>query len=167
MVRWTARYGMLLTQLFGGWAYAQEEPTEPELIEIAVVAHASVPVDDLRVDQLREVLLGRKRFWSDGVRIELVVEANEGPAREMFVSGVSGMSELRFRQYWINQIFVGRATGAPRAAPDRRLALALIAAIPGSIGLVEAGEFPNGVRILKIQGQSVYDASYPLVYDDK
>lgn len=129
---------------------------------IAVVVHAGVPAAGLSLSALRTILLGNQRFWNASLRVEVLIEAGPTPARRAFVEGLSGMSEVQFQQYWIGQVFRGRATHAPRAVPDRATALALVAALPGAIALVEAGEVPPGVRVLAIDGALPGADGYPL-----
>ena len=134
---------------------------------IAVVVHDGVPVQGLTLSALRSVILGNQRFWSGAMRIEVLIDAGPTPARRTFVQQLSGMSEVQFQQYWIGQVFRGRATHAPRAVPDRATALALLVAIPGSIALIEVGDLPPGVRALPIDGLTPGATGYPLVGDHR
>lgn len=120
--------------------------------DIMVVVHDSVQLEEMSLPMLREIILGQRRFWPTGERVELVVEATPGPARDTFVERLSGMTEAQFQHYWTSLIFSYRATRPPRAAPDRRLALALVNAIPGALTLVEAGNLPENVRVLRVDG---------------
>jgi hypothetical protein len=129
---------------------------------VVVVVHEAVPVRDLGLVELRELVLGQRRFWGGGARVELIVEANGGLGRRGFVETVSKMTDLQFQQYWVGQIFSQRATRAPRAAPDRRLALALVSAIPGALTIVEDGPLPPRTRIVTVDGFAPGDARYPL-----
>lgn len=129
---------------------------------IIVVVHESVAARDLSMNELRELVLGTRRFWPNGMRVELIVEATPSPGRRAFVQTISEMSDLRFRQYWVGQVFNQRATRSPRAAPNRRLALAMVAAIPGSLTVVEEGPMPPGTRVLTIEGLSPDHPDYPL-----
>ena len=129
---------------------------------IAVVVHAGVPATGLSLPALRTILLGNQRFWSAALRVEVLIDAGPTAARRTFVQQLSGMSEVQFQQYWIGQVFRGRATHAPRAVPDRATALALVAALPGAIALVEAGEIPPAVRVLEIAGARPGAPGYPL-----
>jgi hypothetical protein len=129
---------------------------------VVVVVHDSVKVRDLSLTQLRELVLGQRRFWDGGARVELIVEAAAGPGRRGFVETLARMTDLQFQQYWVGQIFSQRATRAPRAAPDRRLALALVSAIPGALTVVEDGPIPPRTRVLTVDGLASGDARYPL-----
>lgn len=122
--------------------------------DIVVVAHESVQLEAISLSMLREMILGQRRFWPSGERVELVVEAQSGQARSVFVEELSGMTEPQFQHYWTSLIFSHRATRPPRSAPDRRLALALVNAIPGALTVVERGSLPDQVRVLRVDGWS-------------
>jgi hypothetical protein len=130
--------------------------------DIAVIVAADLEIQGLTRGELREIILGNRRFWRSGLRVELVIAAAASPERAMFVEELSSMSELQFQQYWIGQVFRGRATSAPRAAPDRATALALVQALPGAVALMPAEGLPATVRVLPIDGHLPGDPEYPL-----
>lgn len=129
---------------------------------VAVVVHRDVPIESVTQRELADLVLGRQRFWSTGQRVELVIAASPSPERRMFVERLSGMSEIQFRQYWIGLLFRTRATSAPRAAPDRATALALVAGIPGALALVAPGPLPANVKLVAVDGFKPEAAQYPL-----
>lgn len=139
-------------------SYALDTEESP----VIVVVHESVPTRDLDMDDLRQLVLGSRRFWPGGERVELILESGATPGRRAFVRRLSGMSELQFQQYWIGQVFNQRATRAPRAAPDRRLALAMVSAIPGAMTLVVDGPLPPRTRLVTIKGLAPDHPDYPL-----
>lgn len=144
------------------WLVPVLRSTADEKPRIVVTVNASVPNQDISTVELREIILGQRRFWSNGERIELIIEASDTPARRMFVDKISNMSEAQFSHYWTSLIFSHRATRPPRAAPDRRLALALVRSIPGSLALVEAGDIPDNVRVISVNGLTADAEGYPL-----
>jgi hypothetical protein len=129
---------------------------------LAVVVHPAVPVSNVSLAELRDLVLGNQRFWKTGLRVELVVRAVPSPEREGFVVRLSGMSEIQFQQYWIGQVFRGRATSAPRAVPDPATAVALVAALPGALSLVETTGVGSSVRVLTVDGRRPDDPAYAL-----
>lgn len=166
-LRYQSITGRLLALLLATWVVVvgvgdASSTADSEGMPVMVVVNESVPTKNLGMDELRQIALGARRFWPGGIRVELIVEAGETPGRRAFVSRVSGMSELQFQQYWIGRVFNQRATRAPRAAPDRRLALAMVSAIPGSLTLVSDGVLPPNTRVLTINGLRPDHPAYPL-----
>ncbi|MFZ9889012.1 MAG: hypothetical protein ACO3JL_16065 [Myxococcota bacterium] len=128
---------------------------------VLVVVNRAVEVDDLSLSQLREIALGRQRFWRAGQRVELIIAGRPGPERRVFVEKLAGMSEIQFQQHWIGQVFRARATSAPRAVPDRQTTLALVGAVPGAIAFVTEGPLPQHVKVISIDGKDATSPSYP------
>jgi hypothetical protein len=127
-----------------------------------VIVHPGVKRTSLTVSELREIVLGNQRFWEGNVRTELYVVGPASLERTWWVERLSGMSEIQFKQYWIGQVFRGRATSAPRAVPDRPTAIALVGAVPGALALVQAGAVPPTVRVVPVEGRLPGDAGYAL-----
>lgn len=128
---------------------------------VLVVVHRQVEVDNLSFSQLREIALGRQRFWRAGERVELIIAGRPGPERRVFVEELAGMSEIQFQQHWIGQVFRARATSAPRAVPDRATTVALVGAVPGAIAFVTEGPLPPQVKVISVDGKDASDPSYP------
>jgi hypothetical protein len=162
MVRRTFLAGLLAVVAAAVPARAWAQADVGAVGDILVVVPADLDTEALTRSELRELVLGNRRFWRSGLRVELVIASSPSPERRMFVERLSAMSELQFQQYWIGQVFRGRASSAPRAAPDRATALALVAALPGAIALVPAGEVPPTLRVLSIDGRLPGDPNYPL-----
>jgi hypothetical protein len=129
---------------------------------VIVVAHGALRQSNVGLAELREMFTGSRRFWQSGERVEVILTTEKGLSRRFSIERVARMSELQFQQHWISQVFNQRATRLPRAAPNRRLTLALVAAIPGAVALVEEGELPPNVRVLTLDGLSSGDTGYPL-----
>jgi hypothetical protein len=142
--------------------HAADELPAPSTKPVMVIVHRDVPLASVSQRDLADLVLGRKRFWPHGQRVELVIMAPASTERRMFVERLSGMNEIQFRQYWIGQLFRTRATSAPRAVPDRATAVALVAGLPGALTLVAPGPLPPEVKLVLVDGLSPDDARYPL-----
>ncbi len=144
----------------GGRVRADDTKVEPN--KVVVVAHGALKQSNVGLAELREMFIGSRRFWSGGERVEIILMTEKGKPRRLSIERVARMSELQFQQHWISQVFNQRATRLPRAAPNRRLTLALVGAIPGAVALVEEGELPPNVRVLAVDGLGSGDEGYPL-----
>ncbi len=148
--------------LLGGMLAGRARAGTEAAPAVVVIVHPGVPAKGLAYAELRDIVLGKKRYWSGDSRVDLVVAGAPSLERRWWVEEISGMSEVQFRQYWIGEVFRGRATSAPRAVPDRRTAVALVGVIPGAIAIVEEGELPASVRALTVDGQTPSSPTYPL-----
>ena len=118
---------------------------------VSIIAHPDVQIDDLRFDDLRALLLGKQRFWPGGDRVHLVIDGrSDSEARRVWIEEVTAMTDVQYAQYWIGMVFRGRATTAPHEVPDPNTAVALVAALPGSISIVQGVPSTEQVRILGV-----------------
>src|SRR5918911_911203 len=76
---------------------ARSEPAT----DVAVVVHPRVKTDNLSLAELRKIMLGRQQYWSNGLRITLLVRAPQAREREVVLKRIYQMTETQFRQYWI------------------------------------------------------------------
>ncbi len=131
-------------------------------VDIAVVVHADVQVDNLSMTDLRHVVLGDREFWPGGVRITLLIRAPIARERDAAVKDISQMTEAQFRQHWIGKVFRAETPSGPKITYSRETALAQVSRTPGAIALVEAPVSVTGVKVLKIDGKSPGQPGYPL-----
>ena len=148
----------LAAALGAGTAAAQR----PAAVELAVVVHPDLPVDDVSFAELRKILLGDRQFWSSGMRVTLLVQPPKSPEREIILKKIYRMTDTQFRQYWIAKVFRAEASSEPKIFYSNEMAFSLVAQIPGAVALVKADDAPDGVKVLKIDGRGPGDADYRL-----
>ena len=130
--------------------------------DIAVVVHPGLPVDDLRLAEVRRVLLGDRQFWASDLRVTLLIRAPVARERDVVLKTIYQMSEAQFRQYWIAKVFRAEATGGPKIVYSNEMATELAAGIPGAITFVEATRVPSGLKVLRVDGRLPGEPGYPL-----
>ena len=59
-------------------------------------------------------------------------------------------------------VFRAEATNGPKVVYSNESATELVAALPGSVAFVDAGQVPKGLKILKVDGKLPGDEGYPL-----
>lgn len=129
---------------------------------VAVIAHAEVPVQSLSFAELRRIFLGERQFWSDDLRVTLLVPAPASRERRTLLAGIYERTETQYRHYWIAKVFRTEATAAPKVVPAGEMTGELVRAIPGAIALVDGMRVPAGVKVLQIEGKQPGQAGYPL-----
>ena len=129
---------------------------------VAVVVRPDVPVTNLTVAELRNLMLGNRQFWTSNLRVTLLAQAPGAREREVMLKTIYLMSEAQFQQYWIAKVFRAEATSGPRTVYSNEMALELALSIPGAIALVDATRVPNGLKVVKINGLLPTDRGYPL-----
>jgi ABC-type phosphate transport system substrate-binding protein len=139
-------------------AAAEEADSEP----VAIVVHNNVEVDNLSLQDLRNIFLANQQFWPDRTRIILLVRAPKSEERDFVLNRIYRMDEAQFRQYWIAKMFRAEVPRGPKIVFSNDMALELVIAIPGSISFIRASEVTDDVRLVRVDGKLPSDDGYPL-----
>ena len=129
---------------------------------VAVVVHPKVKTTGLKRNELANLLLGERRFWSGRLRVTLLIPAPGARERKVFVQDLCKMTEPQFRQYWIGMVFRGKATSSPKVTYNNVMAGQLVRVIPGALALIAVKDVKPGMKVLKIDGKAPGDPGYPL-----
>ena len=132
---------------------------------VAIVVHPEVTIDNdnLTLAELRSIFLAERQHWGDRSRITLFVRAPIAPERDLVLSEIYGMSENRYRRYWIAKTFSGDVRSKPRLVGSTELLRNFIMVIPGSIGFVPMSEVGPNLKVIRIDGLLPGDDGYPLM----
>ncbi len=131
-------------------------------LDIAVVVHPGVKVDNVSFIELRKILRGDRQFWPSGEPVTLLVRAPVAPERTVLLDKIYRMSESQFRQYWIAKVFRAETSSGPKVVLSNESASELVKVIPGAVTLIRAKDVPKGAKVLKIDGLLPGDPKYPL-----
>lgn len=130
--------------------------------DVAVVVGDDVDVDSVSMVELRKIYLGDRQFWPSGRSVTLLVPAASMPERAVLLDRVYRMTESQFKQYWIAKVFRAEAVTGPKSMPSAPVALQLVAAVPGSVALVDAREVRGSGKVLRIDGIAPGERGYAL-----
>jgi ABC-type phosphate transport system substrate-binding protein len=139
MAALASRFMLVLALLL--LAPARAEERDP----IAVIVHPERRAD-LSIDDVAQIYLRRKRFWSDGSPVVPVNLSSTDPLRKRFSRVVLRQDAQRLAEYWNRQYFYGVFPPATLASAEamRRY----VAADPNAIGYVPSSLVDDSVRIL-------------------
>lgn len=120
---------------------------------VAIIVHPDVPVEDLTLEQVRELLRGRIGEWPDGRPVQVVVREEGAGTHAVVRSAVMGPYPLTLT--------------AQVVASDESM-LSAVAQTPGAIGYIPVSRAKEGVRVLRIGGLAPaptpdYPLSYPIL----
>lgn len=114
--------------------------------EDVLVAHPSVPIDAVDQVTLRDVFLGRRTTWPNGLRV-VVVLVREGDASQRLASEL-GKTPQQLTNWWKRLVFTGEGN-MPEQVEGGPALIARVASLPGSIGWIERpADAPPGVKLL-------------------
>ena len=114
-----------------------------------VIAHPTVAVSSLTLEQASDCFLKKNPNWRDGTPIKPVNLADRATA-EAFDSTVHGRNSLAVRKYWQRQVFTGRGTPPPQKKTAEEV-LEFVSSTPGAIGYVPAGTDLSRRQVRKIE----------------
>jgi ABC-type phosphate transport system substrate-binding protein len=137
---------------------------EPLQTSIAFVVSARNPVRDLPAGDLRRIFLGEISRWQNGHRIVLFVRSSETAEGRLFLDRLLRMPDIDYSQWWVGEVFRGRAANPPRVLSSDEAMIKAVAATQDAIGFVAAPPAGNepGVGVLTINGRAPSDPNYPV-----
>ena len=130
---------------------------------VAIVVHPDVAIDRLTLAELKSIFLAERQYWQDRSRITLLVRAAVAPERDLILTEIYGMSEDRYRQYWIGKMFRSEVASGPKIVFSTDMLRDLVTVIPGSIGFVPISDVGPGLKVIRIDGMLPGDEGYPLM----
>jgi hypothetical protein len=117
---------------------------------IVVVLNARNPASTVSASDLRNIYLGRRRFWSNDLPVQAFTRPETTPAGRGLLQQVLQMAPSRFRHHWQGLQLSGQGT-APRPMGNARQAVAAVAAARGGICyLVESERGQAGDARVKV-----------------
>jgi ABC-type phosphate transport system substrate-binding protein len=156
-LRWT--FGALAISLLGlapSTAHAQE--SEP----LAIVVNRNNPVTEISLVDLRRVFRGQRSRWSNGRRVTLVMRDPGAPEREAILKALYGVAEMEYRRTYLQAVFSGEASDAPKTLASTNGVLRFVYNVPGAIGYVRARDVDPSVKMLRIDGRLPGEPGYRL-----
>ena len=130
---------------------------------VAIVVHPDVAIDRLTLAELKSIFLAERQYWQDRSRITLLVRAAVAPERDLILTEIYGMSEDRYRQYWIGKMFRSEVASGPKIVFSTDMLRDLVTVIPGTIGFVPVSDVGPGLKVIRIDGMLPGDEGYPLM----
>jgi len=117
--------------------------------EYQIIAHPGVDASSLTKADDKNLLLGNKARWDNGVIVRLAVLSG-GKAHDDVITELTSRTPDQFDKYWKKQVFTGKGV-MPESAADDAAMLAYVAKTPGSLGYISSQTEASGVKILPIQ----------------
>jgi ABC-type phosphate transport system substrate-binding protein len=138
---------VLAGALMAAWLLASP-PALPAASEVIVIVNSEVPDGSLSAADLKAVYLGKKTFWSGGLKIALDV-LSEGSVHEDFLKKSVGKTPEQFKNYW-NQILYTGAGIPPTPFKTEKELVEHVQKTKGAIGYIDSATPHDGVKVLKV-----------------
>jgi hypothetical protein len=114
---------------------------------VVVVVNEALPVQNLSVDRVRDMLLGRITTWDSGQSVTIVLCTDD--AGEAAVAEISGRSVGLLQRGWKRLVFSG--TGAmPLVVASRQAAFEAVVRYSGAIAVLMQADSGSGCRVITV-----------------
>jgi len=130
--------------------------------DLAIIVGKNNVLDDVTSADVLKIFRAEKRKGADGVKFVIVMRDPGAAERALILAKLYGMGEDDYSKYFLQATFVGMVQSAPRELPSAAAVLQFVAATPGAIGYVRAGDLNDSVKALKIDGKAAGDPDYKL-----
>jgi ABC-type phosphate transport system substrate-binding protein len=155
--RWVL--GALVASLLGvSPRAARAQDSEP----LAIVVNRSNPLTEISLADLRRVFRGQRSRWSNGRRVTLVMRDPGAPERTAILQSLYGLEEEQYRRTYLQAVFSGEATDAPKTLASSNGVLRFVYNVPGAIGYVRARDVDASVKMLRVDGRLPGESGYRL-----
>lgn len=135
---------------------AEAQESEP----LAIVVNKSNPLTEISLSDLRRVFRGQRSRWSNGRRVTLVMRDPGAPEREAILRSLYGIEEDEYRRNFLQAVFTGEASDAPKTLATANGVLRFVYNVPGAIGYVRASHVDANVKTLRVDGRLPGDRGY-------
>ena len=117
--------------------------------EYQIIAHPGVDASSLTKADAKNLLLGNKARWDNGVIVRLAVLSG-GKAHDDVITELTSRTPDQFDKYWKKQVFTGKGV-MPQQAADEAALVDYVAKTPGALGYVSASAVSDRVKVLPVQ----------------
>ncbi|SCY87378.1 hypothetical protein [Desulfoluna spongiiphila] len=114
--------------------------------QLRVIGNRSVPVASLEQREIRDIYLGKKKVWENGMRVQFVV-LGKGATRDAFLNKYLKKNHNTFNRYWKKKVFTGGGQ-APKSFGKERDLVEYVEKTKGAIGFVSSAAATDQVKIL-------------------
>lgn len=101
-------------------------------------------VDEVDEDFLKDMLVGKERFWTGGAEVVIAILKND-PESESVLREYSGMTPMKFKNHWHRIAFSGRGK-MPKLFSDVEDLVDFVNSNKGAIGIVSADTQLSALR---------------------
>ncbi len=115
---------------------------------IAIIAHPSVPVNHLSIDEVKHIYLLKKQQWIDETSIVVINRLSGSGIRHRFEQEVLGTTPKKYALYIEKMHYSG--VSLPVIQESTQAVIAFVQHVPGTIAYIEGLPNSNQVKVLMV-----------------
>ena len=146
--KWNIRL-LLLLLLSVPLAWSASGPASTASDLVAAVQQDN-PIGAISATDLREIYLGEKTYFGNGLRAKPSLQQEESPVTREFIERVLNETPEGYRRLWRRKLFSGGGI-PPVAFQTPADVLDYVFKTPGAIGIVAPGAQRSGTKLIPIR----------------
>lgn len=116
--------------------------------DIIVIGNRSVPASQLSPKEIKKIYLGKKKNWSNGLKV-VFVKLGKGDVSTKFLKELVKKNPSMYSKYWKKKMFTGSGT-PPIVFEKEKDLVAYVAKTKGSVGYVSSKSYSESVKFLSV-----------------
>jgi len=115
--------------------------------EVVVIGHPGLPVNELDLQKVKDIWLGKIKHLGDNVPVRPVDQSPNSKVRDDFYMKSLDKSPQQVKAYWARVTFTGKDE-APITFSDDAGVRAWVAKHPEAIGYIDSAAVDNSIKVL-------------------
>jgi len=116
---------------------------------VVIITNENVPTSTLDRDDIKQIFLGKKTTWDNGVKIVFVVQDGT-EASDSFLETYVLKNAYQYDIYWKKQVFTGKGKTPKSFSSDQDL-VRFVSQTPGAIGYVSSGTATGKAKTIPVR----------------
>jgi ABC-type phosphate transport system substrate-binding protein len=115
--------------------------------DLAIISHPDYDGGELSSAQVKNLFLGERKSFPNGIRATPINHAVGSPDRKKFFSQILNMPESFHRRHWKRKLATGNGN-SPVELNSYDVVLRYVATTPGSISYIDTSRVNDSVKVL-------------------
>lgn len=122
---------------------------------LTVVANEKGAPSQIKMAELKSVLMGEKQRWSNGTKVVIALMKTSTPLGILVSKRIYDMSGDEVKSFWLRMSFAGKGD-APKFCNTEEELLAYIAENEGAIGVLDKSSDMHDIKTVSVDGKKSF-----------
>ncbi len=119
--------------------------------DFIVVAHSSVQVSSLGLDEFHQMIFANKKTWPDGSKVVIILLSSSVPGADSLIEKAMKMTALQARKFYLSKVFNGILSASPTLGDSVEEVVELVSKTKGAMAVVPVGTVTGTAKVLQIE----------------
>lgn len=122
---------------------------------LTVVANEKGAPSEIKMSELKSVLMGEKQRWSNGTKVVIALMKTSTPLGTLVSKRIYDMSGDEVKGFWLRMSFAGKGE-APKFCNTEEELLAYVAENEGAIGILDKTTDMHDIKTVSVDGKKSF-----------